>query len=172
MRNRIALLSLAVAAFGCGATYAADNGFYLGAGVGKSDYDLPGGSQDDTSFKAIAGLRILDSFGVEANYADHGEVTRVGTTVKAKTASAFAVGFLDFPVVDLFAKAGLSYSDGSIRSTVISGLRDDDSSTEFAWGGGVQAHFLSFAVRAEYERFKVYDRDLETISASLIYTFL
>jgi opacity protein-like surface antigen len=163
---------------------AADNGFYLGVGAGQTHFKIDGALDDnDVGYKAIIGLRLLDSFGVELNYADLGEA-RLATgivcvttpcptaaTVSTRTASAFAVGFLDFPIVDLFAKAGLAYTDSSLKLTGISNSLASDRSTDFAWGAGVQAHFLSFAVRAEYERFES-DNKPSLLSASVIYTFL
>jgi opacity protein-like surface antigen len=170
---------------------AADNGFYLGAGYAQSDYgfsnpaDIEGIDDEDGGFKVIAGFRLLDSFAVEANYIDHGDFrvppSACGPVVGipcntqfrggAETISAFAVGFLDFPLVDLFAKVGgASWQfDGSGGL----GTRIDESDFDFAWGAGVQAHFLSLAARLEYEQFKIVeDEKLDTISLSFIYTFL
>ncbi|MEO7775858.1 MAG: porin family protein [Steroidobacteraceae bacterium] len=168
-------LTLAAALLVTGAAaHAADNGLYLGVGLNQTDFNIDGAVDDkDNGYKAIVGFRLLDSFGVEANYADHGEAvlasSPVNASVEAKTASAFAVGFLDFPLIDLFAKAGLAYTDAKAS---VPGLGSaSDSSTDFAWGAGVQAHFLSFAVRAEYERFET-DNKFSVLSASLIYTFL
>jgi len=174
---------------------AADNGVYLGAGVAQSDYGLanPGGAQpfDDKTdgFKLIVGWRPLDNFGVEANYVDHGDATvptgivciqLIGvpcpdrTNLTAKTASAFAVGYLDLPLVDLFVKAGLNAWQFDGHSTpAFSGFRINESGTEFAWGAGVQARFGSIGARLEYERFSIIQNEsLDTISLSLTYTFL
>jgi opacity protein-like surface antigen len=170
---------------------AADNGFYLGAGYAQSDYgfsspdDLEGFDDEDSGLKAIAGLRLLDGFGVEASFVDHGDVgipPDICESVNdapcdgdfqggAETISGFAVGFLDFPVVDLFAKVGAA----SLRFDGSDGLgtRIEESGFAFAWGAGAQAHFLSLAARLEYEQVKVVeDEKLETISLSFIYTFL
>jgi opacity protein-like surface antigen len=169
---------------------AADNGFYLGAGYSTTDFDLsnPGNAQpfDDTDsgYKAIAGFRILDSFGIEASYIDHGEATLpaggacVGgpcpdtTRLSAQTLSAFAVGFLAFPVVDLFAKAGVTSASFDGRTPGFPDFNVSDDNTDFAWGAGVQAHFGSLGARLEYESFPVLDnQDVGTVSLSFIYTF-
>jgi len=173
-----------------GLAQAADNGFYLGFGAVQSEYGLDNPLDEqpfddkDTGYKAIAGFRILDSFGVEANYIDHGNavlppgacVPLVGVPcpdsadVEAKTLSAFAVGFLDFPLIDLFAKAGAT--SWKIDGTS-SGFSFDDDDIEFAWGVGAQAHFGSIGARLEYENFSVIeDEELGTISLSFLYTFL
>lgn len=175
--------------------WSADNGFYLGLGVSQSEYGLdnPGNAQpfddEDTGFKLIAGWRPLDSFGVEANYIDHGDATvpsgiaciaLVGvpcpadTELTAETASLFAVGFLDFPFIDLFAKAGVTswqFDGEGVPSG--SGFSFDDDGTEFAWGVGVQGRLRSLAVRLEYESFRIIeDEELGTISLNLTWTFL
>ena len=176
--------------------WCADNGFYLGAGAVQTDYGLsnPGAASpfdDSTSgYKAIAGLRLLDSFAIEANYIDHGNaVVPTGivciqfitvpcpadTSLKAKTLSAFAVGFLHFPLVDLFAKAGVDSwkLDGHSTGGFVPTFRVNESGTDPAYGAGLQLHFGSLGARLEYERFEfARSRTLDTVSVSFIYTFL
>jgi Outer membrane protein beta-barrel domain len=166
---------------------AADNGFYLGAGYSQSDYgldnpaDFAGFDDEDSGFKAIAGFRPLDSFAVEVNYTDHGDATvpfaevcaspPCSITLSAETISGFAVGLLDFPLLDLYAKVGGASWQVDRRSGL--GPDIDDSDFDFAWGAGAWAHFGSLGARLEYERFKVAeDEDIGTISLSFVYTFL
>ena len=172
---------------------AADNGFYLGAGYAQSEFGLDNPANaapfddKDAGYKVLAGFRLLDHFGVEASYIDHGEATVPAgvscialfnvpcpdtTHASAQTVSAFAVGFLPFPVVDLFAKAGVTSWSVDGRTPGFPDFNSSDSGTDFAWGGGVQAHFGSLGARLEYERFPVaHDADLGTVSLSFIYTF-
>lgn len=174
---------------------AADNGFYVGAGATRSDYGLsnPDGDEPfddkDNGYKLIIGWRPLDKFGIEANYVDHGKATvpagivciqfittpcPTDSRLDAKTVAVFAVGYLDLPLVDLYAKAGLGSWDIDVRSTPAnSGFSFSDDGTDFAWGAGVQARFGSVAARLEYEQFNVVnDEKLDTISLSFTYTFL
>lgn len=174
---------------------AADNGVYVGAGVLQSEYGLLNPDElqpfddQDTGYKAILGFRPLDSFGVELNYADHGNATvpsgiaciqlitvpcPIESDVQAKTLSAFAVGYLAFPVVDLFAKAGATAWDFDVRGQpASSGFFVSESGTEFAWGAGAQAHFGSLGVRLEYEQLNIIQGEkLGTVSLSFLYTFL
>lgn len=174
---------------------AADNGIYLGAGITQSEYGLDNPldaepfDDKDNGYKLIVGIRPLDNFGVEANYIDHGDATvpsgivciqLVGapcpatTNLKAETLSAFAVGYADFPLVDLFAKAGLTAwkFEGS-APTALTDFSFDESDVGFAWGLGVQARFGSIGARLEYEQFNIIeDEKLGTISLSFTYTFL
>jgi len=174
---------------------AADNGIYLGAGITQSEYGLDNPldaepfDDKDNGYKLIVGIRPLDNFGVEANYIDHGNATLPTgiaciqlfnapcpdtVSVSAKTLAAFAVGYLDFPLVDLFAKAGVSSWKFDGHSTpAFSGFDFNEDDTGFAWGLGVQARFGSLGARLEYENFSVIeDEKLGTISLSFTYTFL
>jgi opacity protein-like surface antigen len=155
---------------------AADNGIYLGAGYAQSDYglddpDLAGFDDEDSGFKLIAGWRPIDNFGVEVNYIDHGNaLVPPDTRLGAETISGFAVGYLDFPVIDLFAKAGATSWQVDATS---GGVNVDDDDLDFAWGVGVQARFWSLGARLEYEQFPITgDEKLDTISLSFTYTFL
>ena len=155
---------------------AADNGIYLGAGYAQSDYGLPdpdlaGFDDEDGGMKLIAGWRPMDNFGVEVNYIDHGDaLVPPDTRLGAETISGFAVGYLDFPLIDLFAKAGATSWQVDATS---GGVNIDDDDLDFAWGVGIQARFWSLGARLEYEQFPIVeDEKLDTISLSFTYTFL
>jgi opacity protein-like surface antigen len=170
---------------------AADNGVYLGVGYAQSDYGFSNPTDntefddEDSGFKVVAGFRPLDSFAVEVNYTDHGDASLRLTDcggevcpadavafVGAETISAFAVGLVDFPVIDLYAKVGGAASTVDGRVPVVD-FSVDESDFDFAWGAGVWAHFGSLGARLEYERIKILeDEDLGTISLSFVYTFL
>ncbi len=191
VRRTLLLLSCCVP----GIAAAADNGLYLGAGVTRTNYGFENSldtnpfDNDDHGYKAIVGFRMLDSFGVELNYADHGHATVPSgivctqfitvpcpfeSRVDAQTLSAFAVGYLDLPLVDLFAKAGASSWDLDVHGLPVnSGFNVSESGTDFAWGAGAQAHFGSLGLRLEYEQFGVaHGEKLGTVSLSFLYTFL
>jgi opacity protein-like surface antigen len=186
MNRTLALLSLCLAS---SAATAADNGLYLGAGLGRSDFKLNASlDSKDSAWKAIAGVRLLDSFGVELNYTDFGKATvpsgvacvaLVGTNcpsttrVEGSALAAYGVGFLHFPIIDLFGKVGLSRVDAKLRTPGFPAFSASENGTDVAWGAGVQAHFLSLGVRAEYERYKIFGgTNVGLASVSFIYTFL
>lgn len=185
MIRRLAVLTACCAA---GAASAADNGFYLGLGAGRSDFNISGAlDNSDSGMKLIGGVRLLDSFGLELNYADLGKAAVpsgivcaaiVGencpdtSRIAAKTLSAYAVGFLAFPVLDFFAKAGLAKMDGKLTTPNQPDFSFKDSDTDLAWGVGAQAHFGSLGVRVELEQFKLFNEKPRVISASFVYTFL
>ncbi|MGH8204292.1 MAG: porin family protein [Steroidobacteraceae bacterium] len=154
---------------------AADNGIYLGAGYVQSDYGLEDPNigdfdDEDSGYKLIAGWRVIDNFGVEVNYIDHGDATVGPARLGAETISGFAVGYIALPVVDLFAKAGATSWQVDARSN---GISVDEDDLDFAWGVGVQARIWSLGARLEYEQFPIVDDEkLDTISLSFTYTFL
>ncbi|MCP5328263.1 MAG: porin family protein [Sinobacteraceae bacterium] len=181
--HRLALPGFLLIAAGlllaAGSARAADNGFYLGAGLTQSKIDDVGPSIDfkDNSFKLIAGFRPLDAFAIEFNYIDLGRdganLGPISVDVDGKAYAAFAVGLLPLPLVDLYAKAGVARWESKARTTGISLDNLDDSGTEFAYGAGVQARLGSLAARLEYERFDIADTDgAELISLGVTWTFL
>ena len=124
------------------------------------DFDL-----NNTAWKAFVGIRPIPFLGVEANYMDLGSESRhfgfngsgpYDTHVDAHAFSAFAVGFFPLPVpfLDVFGKAGAARwtLDGHDNSSLFA---LDDHGTDFAWGGGAQAHFGALGLRLEYEQFNV-----------------
>ena len=167
MKAPLALLALSLVA---GTAQAADNGFYIGVGVGSSKFDVDEALDDsDLGLKAIAGVRLLDSFALEASYIDFGKATSDVSDVKATALGAFALGFLHFPLLDVFAKAGLAKVDVELGT---GSENSSDEHTDFAWGLGAQAHFGSFAVRGEFEQYQLFSADQRLLSLSFIYTFL
>jgi outer membrane immunogenic protein len=181
-RYVIALLLAATA----GTAYA-DNGVYVGGSIGQSRLnpdntrisfsDLNYRDKDE-GFKLIAGIRPIDFIGAEISYVDFGRTNGfdsnfVGSPevrAEARLFDAFAVGYIPLPFVDLFGKAGVARSTARYREDGISNLKVD--STDFAWGGGVQAHFGSIAGRIEYEKFNLpATRQASLVSVGVTWTF-
>jgi opacity protein-like surface antigen len=161
---------------------AADNGFYLGAGLTKTEFDaddIDNVELDDSSFKVIAGFRPLDWLAFEANYIDLGSDSEdfgpFTSEIDANAITASVLGIFEVGIVDLYARAGLAHWNVDLRqdfgNTVIDGSDDGD---EFTYGVGVGVHFGSIGVRAEYEKFELgdLDTDVNTVSLSFTYTFL
>lgn len=180
---------LVIAIFGLAATAAQAQlpDAYVGAGVSQARLDNIFGSGSDfdlnnTAWKAFIGIRPIPFLGAEVNYMDLGsESRRFGFGgygerghVDAHAFSAFAVGFLPLPLpfVDVFAKAGAArwnlngHTDSSLFAI-------DDHGTDFAWGGGAQAHFGALGLRLEYEQFNVRNTDgAKVVSVDVSYHFL
>lgn len=159
---------------------AADNGFYLGAGITETNFDIEvdGDSEDfdDNGFKIIAGIRPLDWLAVEANYIDLGGYDEPGLLdVDSSVFSVSALFLAEVGIVDLYARAGMARWDTEF--TVPAGRVSDDG-WEPTYGVGVGVHFGSIGARLEWERFSTealndqIDTDTDIISLSVTYTFL
>ena len=157
---------------------AADNGFYLGAGITQTEFDVDdigSGELDDNSFKLIAGFRPLNWLAVEANYIDLGGEDDGTTSLDATALTVSALAIAEVGVVDFYARAGLAQWNVDVEIDEL-GSADDDG-WEPTFGVGVGAHFGSLGVRAEYEMFKAdlfdeLEADINTLSISFTYTFL
>jgi hypothetical protein len=150
-----------------------------------------------TAFKGIVGIRPIPFVGAEAEYIDfghdssadgyydgHGRANYEDSHPKAGVLSA--VGYLPLPFVDVFVKGGVarletnlnSYS-GTVCTESTSGelcgepvlSRQHAWETKAAYGAGVQAHFLSLGVRAEYERISSSFGDPDAFMVSATWTF-
>jgi hypothetical protein len=157
---------------------AADNGFYIGAGITQTEFDIDGlgsDSLDDNSFKLIVGFRPLNWLAVEANYLDLGSDSADGDSMDATAITVSALAIAEFHVIDLYARAGMANWNTDFDFSGGGGISDDGWEPTF--GVGIGAHFGSFGLRAEYEMFNVdildeLDTDISTVSLSFTYTFL
>lgn len=157
---------------------AADNGFYLGAGLTQTEFDIDNvgsDSLDDNSFKLIAGFRPLDWLAVEANYIDLGGESDSDTSLDATATTISALAIAEVGVIDLYARVGLANWNMDVDIDQLGSAGDDG--WEPTYGVGIGAHFGSLGVRAEYEMFNAdlfdeLDTDVSTLSLSFTYTFL
>lgn len=139
--------------------------FYIGAGIGQSNADISADEIGDIDFdkkdmgwKLFTGLRAASMFGAELTYIDFGKADGEISEVKYKGLGLFGMVYapLPVPVLDLYAKAGLARVDADLQVDADSFSKKD---TQFAYGLGVQFNFGSFALRGEWEKFKVKDSD-------------
>ena len=158
---------------------AADNGFYLGAGITKSEFEVDdvSDSLDSNSFKLIAGFRPLNWLAVEANYIDLGgesfEDEDLGDfSIDATAITVSALAIAEVGVIDLYARLGMANWRVDVDSDFLGDGSDDG--WEPTYGVGIGAHFGSIGVRAEWEQFNAdnLDSDISTVSLSFTYTFL
>lgn len=170
----VAAVALASLAAFAPPAMAADHGFYLGAGITDTKFDVKdfgSSSLDSNSFKVIAGVRPLDWLAAEANYIDLGSDSSNGAQVSGKAFSVSGLLIANIAIVDLYARAGMVNwkFDGSFN-----GIKNSQNGWEPTYGAGVGVHFGSFGVRAEYESFDANDVDtrVNTVSVSFVYTFL
>jgi outer membrane immunogenic protein len=170
---RKSLLALiAPALLAAAAVARADNGLlYVGAGISHDSVDginVNGFSLsdlDNTSWKALVGVRPVSYFGIEGDYLDLGGQRTQDAFGSAHTSyrafTGYAVGYVPLPVpfLDVFGKAGLTRWSSSGSTGFFApppGLFSlSDNGTEFAWGVGAQVHLGNLAARLEYEGFNL-----------------
>jgi len=159
---------------------AADQGFYLGAGVGQmttdvDDYDF---DESDFGFKVFGGYKFLPWLGVEGMYINGGKPEdkqsydsgpvheEFRLTVEVESLVAAVVFSLPLGEnFELFLKPGFaywdsttsgrySYDDGTFSFEDSASI--DDSGSAFFLGGGAGFNFSeNLGVRVEYEWFEV-----------------
>ncbi|MCU0977195.1 MAG: outer membrane beta-barrel protein [Steroidobacteraceae bacterium] len=175
MRKSVPAGLLVALALAASPAIAADNGIYLGAGVGASgieddevDFDA-----DATGYKVIAGWRFLDWLAVEGNYVDFGSAddTVLDERIEAEAdgLSLSALVFLPIGPVDLFGRVGVVDWSADVSSVSFGDF--DDDGTDLTYGVGAQFRLGSLGLRAEYERFELGDSDVDMISVGVTWTF-
>jgi hypothetical protein len=150
----VALLLLPVSGHG------ANQGFYIGAGVGsasfKDDFDIDDLDEDDVGYKLFAGFRATPNIAVEGGYRDFGkaETGDGAARIEVKSTGWDAYGMLLAPIgiVDLFAKGGVIFWDTEADA---GGINLDEDGNSFAWGLGGAVNFGACGRRLEYESFEV-----------------
>lgn len=169
-------------------------GLYIGGGVGKSHVrseSLNGFVENHTGWKAVVGIRPIPFVGAEIEYANFGHPGASSVTVapglaynvdaSQKATSLFGLLYwpLPLPVLDLYAKAGISRLRSNINATCVTpatcGANPSFSTTttdsRFAYGLGAQAKIFSLAVRAEYERIQSSANSPDLYSLIATWTF-
>ena len=179
MRKAITLFALVLLGVTTITANAAEQGLYLGGGVGVYTLDIDATSFDDnaTVAKAIAGYRFGDNFAIEVDYQKLFEVEDNILGVKAQLdADAWTVSLRPIlpisDVVDLYAKVGYTWYDIEARASILGvSITDDDSDSSFSWGGGVDLNFGNLSLRGEVARIEVDDADLNLITVGVLVRF-
>jgi OOP family OmpA-OmpF porin len=159
----------------------------LGVGAGQIDSgDIPGdadavGGVDDEStvYKAFIGTNLNEMFALEAGYISFGDVEEEdpdtdifdeATSFEADGITTSLIGFL--PITERFlvhAKVGALFWDAESRVGQVSAGEDG---TDAFFGVGATYEFTErWAVRGEYDRFQLDDTDIDTVFASVVFSF-
>jgi opacity protein-like surface antigen len=199
---RVAALTFVLAGLPSGHVVAADLvGLYAGGAIGQSQVKASApafaGSdfkENHSAFKVMVGLRPLSPVGAEIAYVDLGHPRGsvnfpasggpVDVTMKGTAAFGILYVPLPVPVLDVYAKVGVAHLQSTVNYSLALGrlciiqnpncnaFRLDRTNTSFAAGAGAQLKFGSWAVRAEYERFKGAGGNPGLASLGLTWTFL
>ncbi|MBV8209057.1 MAG: outer membrane beta-barrel protein [Burkholderiaceae bacterium] len=195
-RNASISLVAGAAIIGASAPARADAplGLYVGGGVGEAhvrDGSVSGFVENHTGWKALLGVRPIPFLGAELEYADFGHPAASGVVVapglaynvdvSQKATSVFGLLYmpLPLPILDLYAKAGMSRLQSEVNTTCVTpstcganpGLHSQSTDTRVAYGAGLQAKVFSLAVRAEYERVDLSGGSPDMYSLSVLWNF-
>jgi hypothetical protein len=161
--------------------------------LGDTDYDYEFDGQH-SAWKATAGIRPITPLGVELQYIDFGNPSAgltdaaFGGLSKAdqKAVTLFGLGYLPLPVpfLDVYGKLGIvrlhttttevspaPFCPAGFTSCRATAFNISDSSTNLAYGAGVQSKIGSLAIRAEYERISASGGNPDLISLGVTWTF-
>jgi outer membrane protein OmpA-like peptidoglycan-associated protein len=197
MSHRTFFLGI-VFALGASCALAAEEGPFIGAGVGQStakasvnrlignklDYD-----ENSNAYKGYVGYNFTRWLGVEGGYVDLGDsdkkfviTTPVLNGAKVKVSpggwQGFGVVYLPIGPIDIFGKIGGIAASVDVKTSTGGFGQPPQHDTEsesrgmLAYGGGAAWNFGHWAIRAEYEAYDVSKLDdLYVVSGSLQYTF-
>jgi hypothetical protein len=179
------------------AAHAADPlGLYIGGSLGEADVrskDVPlTFAATDLGWKVFVGARPISFVGIELAYMNYGhataplpppifEVAYLGDRSRQQAAILFGVGYLplSLPFLDLYGKVGIAKLDTRDQSESVIAIAhygyenivQNQWSTNFAYGAGLQWKFGQFALRAEYERINASGGDPALSSVGILWRF-
>lgn len=161
--------------------------------LGDTGYDYEFDGQH-SAWKVTAGIRPISPLGVELEYIDFGNPgaglsnAALGGLSKAgqKAVTFFGLGYLPIPVpfLDVYGKLGIArlrttatevspipFCPAGFTSCNPTTFNIADSSTNFAYGAGVQGKIGSLAIRAEYEGMSASGGNPYIFSLGVTWTF-
>jgi opacity protein-like surface antigen len=151
--------------------------FYLGGGVGygrMNGEDFTNANNDFTknkvSWKGLIGVKMNGPLALEGQYIDFGAYNRDDDRIEATgwTAGVVVDFFNDAPVVP-YGKVGALLWETDNR---FSNISLDDDGTDVTFGLGLRFDLThNLAIRTEYERFKMNESDVDSVSATVQYHF-
>ena len=170
----------------------ADRGFYIGAGVGLSSFDVADFNEeyadlyfktDNFGVKVFSGYQFLKYLAVEVGYTDFGQVTRRETNIYYEDQS-LKVSINDWDVsavgvVPLGAKAAffgkIGLASWNTDVTVDDGhgaVAESSSGTDVVFGLGIDFRFKKFGLRIEGDHLNIPDTGgANLFSGCLTYRF-
>ena len=192
--RKLTLPALLASALIAGTTYAAEPGFYIGAGAGQTTVDQDADDlgfegpenfkidDDDFGWKAYVGYNFLPWLGIEGGWVDFGSVSQnfalpgIGPNKDGKVDTdlsafeGFLVGRLPIGPVDLFAKVGGANIRSEIKSKNYG--TNDDNDAQFAYGVGAEYLLGHWGFRVEAQGYDTNEvDDFYFISAGVNYRF-
>jgi OOP family OmpA-OmpF porin len=157
-------------------TFAADGGWYIGGGVGQSEFGDCSGTcdTDKNAYKVFAGYRLSRHLALEAGYVDLGKFTVASGASLAETKPRGVAGHVVglWPLserISILGRLGLIYGDSKVTG---SEPARNDRGTQVAWGLGAQYEVgREFIVRLDWDRyrFKAAGGSMDVDAAMLVF---
>jgi OmpA-OmpF porin, OOP family len=157
--------------------YDSQSYYYFGGGIGYGrmngqDYTNTNGNLSDSnvSWKAMVGARLNSAVSVEVQYIDFGAANHNDDKIQATGWTAGIVfDFLKDMPIKPYGKLGILMWDTDHR---FSGISRSQDGTDIAGGLGLRfALSENLGIRTEYERFMMDDTDVDSLSASIQYSY-
>jgi len=161
----------------------ADTGFYLGASVGQSTSDCPGGlgscDDSDTAYRVFGGYQFNRNLAIEGGYAPLGEISGNNLTLEANAWDLVGVGIWPLnPQFSIYGKLGFYNAEAKL-SGPISGKK---TTTDLTYGLGGQFNLnKNLGFRLEWQRYSGVesptiagvsgDSDIDVISLGALWKF-
>jgi OOP family OmpA-OmpF porin len=155
---------------------------HAGASIGQSELKLgcPSGAgcdDKDTAFRAFAGGRFNNAFGLELGLVNYGKFDRGGGETKGWGLDIPLI--LGFPIganSSVFAKAGIQYSRMEVGSNLTLVRTGKESGWGPRYGLGAQIGLTpQWAIRGDWDRYHVRfpgtKDDVDTLTVGAQYTF-
>ncbi|MBN0989862.1 porin family protein [Amphritea pacifica] len=163
--------------------FAADDGLYVGASIGKTsssaldDLDsIPGVSVDDsdTGYKLFAGYNFTSNIALEGFYTDLGQISATDgiNKVVASMSSVGVAAVGTLPVNDsfgVFAKVGYQAWNARVKETGMSLVRGDG--TDVVYGIGASYNLDVVSIRGELERYDLDGDGVNLLSLGVAFNF-
>ncbi len=139
------------------------DGFYIGAGVYKSDMDSNAFSDSDTVPAAFVGYQFIDTnffmLSAELGYYDLGDYSKNVNSVDASAFTLAGVAYLPLgPIFEVYAKAGAAVVSGDVKFA--NHVKDDIDGTDFF--GGVGAAFDILDTVDIYAEYLVFNTEVDS----------
>ena len=161
--------------------------------LGDTGYDYEFDAQH-SAWKVTAGIRPISPLGVELEYIDFGNpsagLSNAGlgglSNADQKAVTLFGLGYLPLPIpfLDVYGKLGVArlhttatevspipFCPAGFTSCSPTTFSFSDSSTNFAYGAGVQGKIGALAIRAEYERISASGGNPDLLSLGVTWSF-
>lgn len=178
--KQLSIAVLTAAAAMTSMTAVAENPFYATLEIVRSDLDVEGIDDTDTSFGIGVGYMINENFSVQAGYQDFGEISAsAGGASASVEADAFQLSILGgLPVSEnagVYAELGIDLWDADLSFSNVpgfgSGSASDDGTDVYYGIGGYVMFSENVGATLEYQFHELDDVEIDTLGIGISVSF-